>query len=207
MEYKASEPQVKAAGEGKARVVIATLLTKDRDGDLLLPGAFGEQVVSVVPAHDWKSPAIGKARIRESNNEAIADIDFYLSTEAGKNWYHAIKEDFDRPPAKQEYSWGFTVGPDNFKHGDHNGERVRFLKAATDGTPLKIHEVSPCLVAAGYNTRSLIVKAFDDLPEAEESTSEWDDLKVAGIKIQSLVFPKRQWDSADAVRAWLRSHD
>jgi hypothetical protein len=207
MEYKSFTPQVKAAGEGKATVVIATLLTKDRDGDVLLPGAFGEQVVPVVPAHDWKSPAIGKARIRESRQEAIAEIDFYLTTEAGKNWYHAIKEDFDRPPPTQQYSWGFSVGPQNFHHGEHEGQRVRFLKATEDGKPLQIHEVSPVLVAAGVQTRSVSVKAFDDLPEPESLSGEWDDLKAAGVVVQSLIFPKRHWDSADAVRSWLRSHD
>lgn len=158
MEYKSSTPQVKAAGEGKATVVIATLGVKDRDGDVLLKGAFGTQVVSVVPAHDWKSPAIGKARIQEQGDEAIAEIDFYLSTDAGKNWYNAIKEDFERPPARQQYSWGFQVPPTHTHRGKHKGEDVRFLHASDSGEPLPIAEVSPVLMGAGHNTRSISVK-------------------------------------------------
>ena len=214
MEYKSSTPQTKAAGQGKATVVIATLGVKDRDGDVLLKGVFGEQVVSVVPAHDWKSPAIGKARIRESGNEAIADIDFYLSTEAGKNWYNSIKEDFDRPPPKQEYSWGFSVGPDNFKRGQHNGEDVRFLKAAEDGTPIKIYEVSPCLVAAGQNTRSLSVKEQEsrgmDEPEVPvvESAVETPQVPLGDETLPSVEdyknYPEDRRPPLPVLITWLR---
>ncbi len=198
MEYKASAPQIKAAGEGKATVVIATLLTKDRDGDVLLHGAFGDQVVPVVGAHDWKSPAIGKAHIREHGHEAVADIEFYLTTDAGKNWYHAIKEDFDRPPATQEYSWGFSVGPDNFKRGVHNGETVRFLKASDDGKPIKIHEVSPVLVAAGTNTRSVSVKETQGMeqetPEVEMALGHW------AVGVHRTETDLKAWDTPMQVR-------
>jgi hypothetical protein len=206
METKTSSIAVKQAGEGKATVVIATLGVKDRDGDVLLAGAFGEQIVPVVGAHDWKMAPIGKARVFERGNEAIAEIQFNDTT-GGRDWREALKFDFDNPPTRQQYSWGFAVGPQNAKQGQHNGESVRFLKAADDGTPIKIFEVSPVLVAAGMNTRSLSVKAFDDLPEPEPEEGSFDDLKAAGVRVQSLVFPKSKWESAEAVRAWLRSHD
>jgi hypothetical protein len=53
----------------------------------------------------------------------------------------------------------------------------------------------------------LLVKAFEELPDAEELAGEFDDLKAAGVRIQSLIFPKDKWESADAVRSWLSSHD
>jgi hypothetical protein len=206
METKSWQGAVKKLGEGKATVVIATLRTKDRDGDVLLPGAFGDQIVPVVGAHDWKMPPIGKARVFEQGNEAIADISFNLDTTEGKNWYNAIRFDWENPPPKAQYSWGFQVPPTHTHRGKHENEDVRFLHASESGEPLPIAEVSPVLLAAGRNTRSLSVKAFEDLPEPETTTGEFDDLKAAGVQVQSLIFPKSKWESADAVRRWLSSH-
>ena len=158
METKTGQVSVKQAGEGKATVVIATMGVKDRDGDVILPGAFGEQIVPVVGAHEWRSVPIGKARVFESGSEAIAEITFNTETTLGKDWYEAIKFDWANPPARQQYSWGFSVSPQHMKHGPHNGEHVRFLKATDEGEPLPIHEVSPVLVGAGANTRSVSVK-------------------------------------------------
>lgn len=205
METKTSNIAVKRAGEGKATVVIATLGVKDKDGDVLLAGAFGDQVVPVVGAHEWKMPPIGKARIREVGQEAVADIEFNDTTE-GQNWYQALKFDWEHPPAKQQYSWGFQVPQTHTHRGKHHNEDVRFLHGSDKGEPLPIFEVSPVLVGAGHNTRSLSIKAFDDLPAPEEAEGTWDDLKAAGVQVQSLVFPKDRWESAEAVRSWLSSH-
>ena len=64
--------EVKA--DGSAIVVFATLNVVDKDGDITLPGAFGEQTVKIQPAHDWSAPNIGMAKIREVKDEVIADM-------------------------------------------------------------------------------------------------------------------------------------
>jgi hypothetical protein len=165
MEIKNSTAlSLKKSDENRALVVIATLNTKDKDGDVLLPGAFGDQTVPVVGAHDWHMPPIGKAHVYEEGNEALADIQFN-GTDEGKNWYQALRFDWETPPPKAEYSWGFMVPPGNTHRGDFNGEQVRFLHADGSGHPLVIAEVSPVLRAASTNTRTLAIKA-EEKPQA-----------------------------------------
>lgn len=151
MQIKQISASLKAISEkGEGTAVFATLNVVDLDGDVTLPGAFGEQVAPMVPAHDWQEAPIGKALIHEVGNEAHADFKLNLATSAGKDWYEALKFDLDHPPAKQQYSYGFSIIESEM--GDHEGQRVRFLKK------LKIHEVSPVLLAAGLATRTLALK-------------------------------------------------
>lgn len=165
MERKNFLPEIKRTDEGSALVVIATLGVKDKDGDVLLPGAFGDQVVPVVGAHDWHSYTIGKASIREAGNEAVADVKFN-DTDLGLNWYKSIKFDWNNPPPKQQYSWGFSLKAENVRFAEHEGTGVRFLSASADGAPITIHEISPVLVGAGMNTRSVDVKHLKDSPKS-----------------------------------------
>jgi hypothetical protein len=54
----------------------------------------------------------------------------------------------------------------------------------------------------GLSTDDLL--AFKNVYESSDHLP--DDLKAAGIKIQSLIFPRSKWESAEAVRSWLSSH-
>ena len=143
--------QLSEKGEGVA--VIATLNEIDKDGDVTVPGAFGEQTVPMVPAHEWRSAPIGKANISESDNEALAHFKLNLKTDLGRNWHEALKFDLANPPAKQEYSYGFSIGENGSELGEFSGRQVRFLKA------LKVHEISPVLLGAGVATRTLVLKS------------------------------------------------
>jgi hypothetical protein len=197
IERKSCAAQIKRVSAGQATVVIATLGVRDKDGDVIMPGFFGEQVVQVAPAHDWHAVPIGKARVYEESSEALADITFNLKTAGGKDWHEAILFDFEHPPAKQEYSFGFRILEGGSEHGSHAGEQVRFLRPLRDGRPgLDMVEVSPVMRGAGQHTRTLAVKEWDI-----------DGLKQDGFEIQTLIFPKGKWDDAEAVRAWCRSHD
>lgn len=155
MLIKVHEGNVKQFSEkGEGVAVIATLNVIDKDGDVTIPGAFGEQVAPMVPAHDWRQTPIGKVRIHEEGNEALADFQLNLKTDLGRNWYEALQFDLAHPPAKQQYSYGFSLAKDGAEPGEFTGQPVRFLKR------LEVHEVSPILLGAGINTRTVGLKGL-----------------------------------------------
>ena len=64
-EYKNIRGEVKQLenpGEGLA--IISTFNVIDSDGDVVVPGAFGEQTVQMIPTHNWNEAPIGKAKIK-----------------------------------------------------------------------------------------------------------------------------------------------
>lgn len=154
-ELKRQTCAIKNLGEGRGTAVFSTLNVIDKDGDVTLPGAFGQQSVVIVPAHNWGSVPLGKGTVREVGDEAHVDFEFNLDSPTAREWFSALKFDVekgDRP--LQEWSYGFTVRESEF--GDHEGQRVRFLKT------MEVHEVSPVLVGAGENTRTLVMKSAGD---------------------------------------------
>lgn len=152
MEYKNITGEIKELNEkGEGLIVFATLNVIDADEDVTLPGAFGEQIAQMVPAHDWRQVPIGKAKIREDGDSARAEIKLNLKTDLGRNWYESLKFDLENfPPAKQEYSYGYDVLEES--KGEFEGRQVRFLKK------LKVHEISPVLLGAGLGTQTLSLK-------------------------------------------------
>lgn len=153
-------------GHGLAR--IATLSAVDRDGDAYVPGAFGEQHAKVMPAHDYTQAPIGKARVYESGDEALAEFRLNLNTELGRQWHAALKFDLDAARSGgapiQEWSFGFTVLDSAVE--SRGGERVRVLKR------LKVHEVSPVVVAAGVGTGTLALKPRKERSPASAKSPE-----------------------------------
>ncbi len=161
MSTKSFRPAFKNVGDqGTATFVVATLNEVDKDGDVTLPGFFGKQHVTMVPVHDWNHVPIGKGLLYEDGDEVLCDVKFNLKIPAAKDWYEAVKFDFENPPSLAQYSYGFDVLEGGQKSGYHNGRNVRFLQPKDNGTPgVKVHEVSPVLVGAGSNTRTLAVKS------------------------------------------------
>lgn len=136
----------KAAGGGEFEAVIATLGVVDSDGDTILPGALAGQTVSILPAHDNRSVPLGKARIEERGNEAVAVGRFSLQSDASRAWHSHLRFDLANPPPVQEWSFGFHIDD------AEPGQRGRVLR--------KLHafEVSPVVAGAGVGTRTLSVK-------------------------------------------------
>ena len=142
---------IKSLGDAGAGVaVFATLGVLDRDGDVTMPGAFGEQTVKILPAHDWSHVPLGKARIYENGNEAIAEFQLNLDIEAARDWHAALKFDMAAGTPVQEWSYGFEITKSSL--GQHDGKSARFLES------LKVFEVSPVVLGAGMGTRTLAVK-------------------------------------------------
>jgi len=146
-----SVKSIPGESRGEVECVIATLNVIDHDGDLTEPGAFGEQEAPIVGAHNWRSAPLGKATISESGRDVIARLRFNLAAEGGREWFEALKFDFQDGRPLQQYSYGYDVlksKPDSV-----GGRRIRRLQK------VRVIEVSPVLVGAGINTRTLAVKA------------------------------------------------
>ena len=135
-------------GVGLAR--IATLNVIDSDGDITLPGAFGEQRVKVLPTHNWGAVPLGKARVFEKGDEVLAEFQINLDTAGGKDWHSALKFDLADGRGLIEWSYGFTI--DDSETETRDGESVRLLKKLT------VHEVSPVMLGAGVNTETVAIK-------------------------------------------------
>ena len=159
MEVKSFTPRFKAVdSDGSASWVMATLNEIDSDLDVTLPGAFGRQTFSIVPAHDHFHVPLGKAELREQGNEAVVEAKFNLAIPAARDWHAAIKFDLENPPAVQEYSYAYNLHDGGWKMGNFQGRRVRFFQPRPDGSPgVDVYETSPVLRGAG-RTRTLAAK-------------------------------------------------
>lgn len=160
IEHKSFTPQFKdVSSDGTASWVMATLNEIDSDGDVTLPGAFGSQTFSIVPAHDHTHVPLGKAALHEEGNEAIVEAKFNLDIPAARDWHAAIKFDLANPPAVQEYSYAYNLHDGGWKTGTFQGRRVRFFQPRANGSPgVDVYETSPVLRGAGVRTRTLAAK-------------------------------------------------
>ncbi len=155
-------------GAGLAR--IATLNVVDSDGDLTIPGAFGEQHAMVLPSHNWGSVPLGKARIFEQGDDALASFQLNLETAAGREWHSALKFDIADGKPLQEWSYGFSITDEGTEVRDE--QPIRILKG------LNVHEVSPVVLGSGVGTGTLSIKAGDKRATPTHSTATqtrvWD---------------------------------
>lgn len=155
----AGRVEVKDADQGLVSAVIATIAVVDKDGDYTVPGAFEDGANVVISSYQHQSWSgalpVGKGRLRVTGNEAIIDGQFFLDTTHGRDSFLTVKRLAES--GLGEWSYGFDIL--DAEHGEHDGQRVRFLKR------LKVYEASPVLVAAGQGTRTLAVKAADDAQE------------------------------------------
>lgn len=145
--------EIKSEEQGTVRAVFATLNVVDLDGDVTLPGAFRDSQEVRISAYNhtsWRDALpVGKGTIREVGNEAILEGRFFLATTAGRDTFEVVKEIGDL----QEWSYGFDII--DAERGTFDGQDVQFLRS------LDVHEVSPVLLGAGVDTRTLAVKGRD----------------------------------------------
>lgn len=151
-ETKRTTVELKEAGdEGSFEAVIATFDQLDSDGDIVKKGAFNGASVPILPAHHQGSVPLGKAKIEERGDKAVAVGRFNLDVSSARDWHAAIKFDLANPPASQEWSWGYY--PINPKMEERDGEEVRIL------SEVDLLEVSPVLRGASVGTGTLSAKA------------------------------------------------
>ena len=99
---------------------------------------------------------MGMARIRETKTDARADIQFNMAMIRAQEWFSSIRFDFEKGGRNQEYSYGYDPTEHTFERRD--GAEVRILSR------IKVHEVSPVLLGAGTNTRTLAAKSAQGEP-------------------------------------------
>lgn len=136
--------------EGSFEAIIATLDVVDADGDIIVPGAFQNATVSVLPAHNSQHVPLGKAKMEDRDNKAIAVGQFNLDVKAAKEWHKALQFDLENPPAIQEWSFAYRVVESEMETRDE--EEVRILKK------MDVMEVSPVLRGAGVGTGTIAAK-------------------------------------------------
>jgi hypothetical protein len=143
--------KIKDAEKGEVEAVFSTFHVKDSDGDVTLPDAFedGQPVALGAYGHGsylYGAPPVGKGVIRNGDTEAVLAGQFFLNTQAGREMFETVKE---LGPLQE---WSFSYDILESEDGEVDGEKVQVLKK------LKVHEVSPVLLGAGVNTRTLAVK-------------------------------------------------
>ena len=160
--------KIKAAGtddgldEGQVSAVISVFGTEDSAGDVVMPGAFTEDLerwagkgdnIPFIWAHDWSDPfshigSIIKAAETDVGLEVVAQLEDLDTNPKAAQVYRLLKgrrvTQFSFAYDIQEAGWG--------KRGDREVYELR---------KLAIFEGGPCLVGVNQETELLAVKASD----------------------------------------------
>lgn len=168
---------LKASGDaGEVVADIATLNTKDKDGDVTLPGYFGEQAATIVLAHEWGPVMLGKGSITEVDDKARFSGSFNMSKDDPEARAVFSRLKFDQDPSfgdpRIEWSYGYQTlegGAEVFSDHPEFGDGT-FLQPLKDGSPgVDVAEVSPVMIGAGEGTGTVAVKnmsvTFSNGPE------------------------------------------
>lgn len=164
--------------EGEVRAVFATYNVKDRDGDVIVPGAIPEKKVFLSAAHDWGLKGwIGDGTIVSTEDEAIFEGRFWTQTADGRDAYEKVKAAGDLA----EWSWGFQVLEGDW--GKAEGEDAFYIRK-TD-----VFEVSPVLAGAGVNTRTVTLKAATPPPSVSQQEPSEASKRLAALG-WDVLFPR-----------------
>lgn len=170
MEHKAGplvEVKVLDESKGEVEAVFSTLNVVDKDKDVTLPGAFGEQDVRISAYNhgSWGGELpVGIGKISETSKEAIMKGRFFMDVPKAHDTFTTLKE----LGGLMEWSYGYDIlerSEGMWPPDDSSGQQVQFLKK------LKVHEVSPVILGAGVDTRTLSAKASSDPLTAAQITA------------------------------------
>lgn len=143
---------IKSAEKGEVEAVFSTFNVIDKDGDVTLPGAIKDGAEVVISAYGHQSHygalPVGKGVIRTTETDAKVEAKFFLNTTAGRETFEVVKE---LGPLGE---WSYSLHDVVSKAGEINGQRVNFLES------IFVKEVSPVLIGAGVNTRTLVAKGL-----------------------------------------------
>lgn len=159
---------VKSAEKGEVEAVFSTFNVIDKDGDVTLPGAIKDGAEVVISAYGHQSHygalPVGKGVIRTTDTEAILNGTFFLNTTAGRETFEVVKE------LGALGEWSYSLHDIVSKSGEVEGRPVNYLES------IFVKEVSPVLIGAGVNTRTLAAKGLtslqDQIAEAMDVVSE-----------------------------------
>lgn len=166
--FKAKVKLLESEDSGRVQAMFSVFNMRDSDHDVVLPSFFtdGQEMVMSSWGHDWGTLPPGKGIIRVMQEGAVFDGAFFMDTDSGLQHYRTIKN----LGGLQEWSFGFSVN--EFKIGrfdDGIDDLVRYLIAG------ETYEVSPVLIGANRDTRTLDIKghtAYADEGETVLATVE-----------------------------------
>lgn len=177
---------------GTVRALFAPFNVVDKQGDLTLPGAFGDQriIIGAYGHRSWDDGLpVGRGRIFDDGEiGGVMEGEFFLDTQAGLETYKTIKNVGDL----QEWSYSLPEIESEMRTID--GNTVRILKKVT------VNEVSPVLRGAGNGTRTLAIKSHGPLSEHIKALAE--DARDALSRLQE-VAKKREAEDRHPSQATL----
>lgn len=151
--------EIKDADRGEVAAVFSTLNVIDKDGDVTLPGAFTDGAPVAISAFGHRSwdgaLPVGKGTIRETSTEGVFEGRFFMDTQHGQDTFRTVKALSEDDGPGQE--WSYSLRDVVSERGELDGKKVRLLKKIT------VNEVSPVLVGAGVDTRTLATKSYKQL--------------------------------------------
>ena len=178
MKKSLSQVQIKDADQGLIEAVFSTFDVVDKDGDVTRKGAFSEGAAVVISAYGHKSwegaLPVGKGTIHETDDGAVMRGEFFLNTTHGADAWETVKQ----LSASGLQEWSYSLQNVTAEPGKVDGKSVRVL------TKIDVKEVSPVLVGAGVDTRTLSTKGDADsdgatLPKSAKFSEQVDGALVA----------------------------
>lgn len=151
IERKSLTIELKGETEGAFIARFATLDVVDKGNDISVPGSF--PVGKVVPIGSYQHSSFsgqlppGKAVVREENGEAIADGQFNMKSQTGREHYETVKF----LGGIQEWSYAYDVL--DYSTEKRDGKDVRIIKSQD------VLEICPVVVGEGINTALLSIKS------------------------------------------------
>lgn len=185
--------EVKDEDKGEVDLVFSRFNVIDKDKDVTLPGAFtgmhGKSVpVSAYGHKSWEGKLpVGVAKISQTKTEAVASARFFLDTTHGRDTFLTVKQ----LHAEKLGEWSYGYRAEDYSFGDFKGTPVRFLKK------LGVDEVSPVLVGAGVDTRTISAKGYVGENDEGRTVSGWSGV-IAPHETDTVDEP---WDPSAVLKA------
>lgn len=157
-----SSVEIKDADKGIVSAVFSTFNVVDKDGDLTLPGAIKNGTEVVISAYGHQSHygalPLGKGVIRTTKTEAILDGQFFMDTTHGADAFKVVKSLSE----SDLQEWSYSLHNVTRKSVEEDGRRYWVIEDIG-----LIKEVSPVLIGAGVDTRTLVAKGLKFTEEGD----------------------------------------
>jgi hypothetical protein len=160
--------EIKDVDQGEVAAIVATLGVVDKDGDVILDGAFPPSASVKMSGYGHSAifgdPPAGKGTISVDGDKAIFTGKFFMSTTKGREAFNVVKE----LGTEGEWSFGFPRACETAKMTDDwkaKGARRLISKLL----PI---EASPVFQGAGQGTMTLYTKAKDPDPAVPDPAIE-----------------------------------
>lgn len=155
MDTKSLRVEIKDADRGEIVAIFATLDVVDAHDDVTLAGAFDDGAKTRISAYNhgsWGGALpVGTGVIKATTREAQLHGKFFMHIPEAAATFATVKAMSEED--LQEWSYGYDVAKCSFGDFGDPPRHVRFLEK------MVVHEVSPVLLGAGVDTRTLSAKS------------------------------------------------